>query len=238
MQLDPLVSSSSLVDRVVERIRAVIDQGQLQPGDRLPTEAELSSQLQVSRSVLREAIGRLETLGVLEVRRGRGMFVGERGSLKNCAQLFRSAMTIGPKDLAQLAELRRGLEIQAARLAAQRASAEDVAELQAICKQMDEEGVEYLESIQLDCRFHQKLVQSTGNELMRNIIDVVSEFMAGGMVQTTPQPRNRKASRSYHGPIVEAIAAKDPDAAEKAMTVHMAAVERAVQEIEARQKRN
>lgn len=237
MHLDPL-TSDSLVERVAERIRTVIDQGEMRPGDRLPSEAEFSSQLQVSRSVLREAIGRLETLGVLEVRRGRGMFVAERGGLKSCAQLLRSAMTIAPKDLAQLAELRRGLEIQSARLAAQRATPEDVAELQAICEQMDRDGSEYLESIQLDCRFHQKLVEITGNELMRNIMEVVSEFMAGGMVQTTPQPRNRKASRSYHGPILEAIRAKDPDAAEEAMKVHMAAVDRAVQEIEARQKRN
>jgi GntR family transcriptional repressor for pyruvate dehydrogenase complex len=235
--MNPL-PSESLVERVVERIRAVIEGGELRPGDRLPTEFELVSQFQVSRSVLREAIGRLQTLGVLEVRHGRGMFVGEGGSLKNCAQLLRSAMTIAPKDLAQLAELRRGLELQAARLAAQRASAEDIAELQAICEQMDREDAEYLESVQLDCRFHQKLVASTRNELMRNIFDVVSEFMAGGMVQTTPQPRNRKASRGYHLPIVAAIAARDPDAAEQAMRTHMDAVDRAVQEIESGQKRN
>lgn len=235
--LSPL-TADSLVDQVVERIRSFIDQGALAAGDRLPTEAELSSQLQVSRTVLREAIGRLEALGVLEVRRGRGMFVGERGGLKNCAQLLRSAMTIGPKDLAQLAELRVGLEIQAARLAALRASGDDIAELDDLCRQMDADAVDYLESVQLDCRFHQKLVESTGNELMRTIIDVVSEFMAGGMVQTTPQPRNRKASQSYHRPIVEAIRAHDANAAEAAMKVHMAALERVVGEIAAHQKRN
>ena len=55
MKIEP-ISQSSLVDRVAERIRGVIDQGQLQAGDRLPPEAALSEQLQVSRSVLREAV--------------------------------------------------------------------------------------------------------------------------------------------------------------------------------------
>jgi GntR family transcriptional repressor for pyruvate dehydrogenase complex len=232
------IAPSSLVDRVAERIRNVIDQGQFQAGDRLPAEAVLSEQLQVSRSVLREAVSRLESLGVLTVRRGRGMFVGDRGSLSSCAKLVRSAMTISAKDYRQFADLRRGLEIQAARLAAQRAKPEDVAELEALCEQMDRPGAEYLESVQVDFAFHRKLVAITGNELMRNIMEVIQEFIQAGMVQTTPMPRNRKRSRGFHGAILDAIKAGDADAAEKAMKVHMDSVELALEEIEARQKKN
>jgi GntR family transcriptional repressor for pyruvate dehydrogenase complex len=237
MSFEP-ISQVSLVDRVVERIRNVIDQGHYQAGDRLPTEFELSEKLQVSRSVLREAVSRLETLGVLEVRRGRGMFVGSRGSLANCVNLVKSAMTISPKDLRQFAELRRGIEIQAARLAALRASPADIAELEALCEQMDREGVEYLESIQADCAFHRKLVEITGNELMKNVMEVVHDFLFAGMVQTTPRPRNLTRSRQYHQAILDAVKAKDPDAAEQAMTIHMDSVDRAVREIEAKQKEN
>jgi GntR family transcriptional repressor for pyruvate dehydrogenase complex len=237
VNLEP-ISQSSLVDRVAERIRLVIDQGHFQAGDRLPTESELSEQLQVSRSVLREAVSRLETLGVLTVRRGRGMYVGDRGSLSTCVQLVKSAMTISPKELVHFEELRRGIEIQAARVAAQRAGPEAVAELEALCEQMDREGVEYLESVRIDCEFHRQLVASTGNELMKNVMEVIHEFIFAGMVQTTPKPRNRTRSRQYHRPIVDAIRARDPDAAEKAMKVHMDSVDRAVREIEARQKQN
>src|SRR5262249_1007028 len=67
----------SLVDTVVERIRAVIEQGHLKAGDRLPTEAELSAQLGVSRTVVREAVSQLESVGLLSVQRGRGTFVGD-----------------------------------------------------------------------------------------------------------------------------------------------------------------
>jgi len=237
VKIEP-ISQSSLVDRVAERIRGVIDQGQLQAGDRLPPEAALSEQLQVSRSVLREAVSRLEAQGVVTVRRGLGMYVGDRGSLASCVKLVQSALTISPKDLMQIAELRRGLEIQAARLAALRAKAEDIAELESLCEQMDRPSVPYLQSIEADCAFHRKLVEITGNELMRNIMQVIQEFLRAGMVQTTPQPRNRKRSQGFHGPIVDAIKAHDADAAEQAMKVHMDSVDRAVAEIEARQKQN
>jgi GntR family transcriptional repressor for pyruvate dehydrogenase complex len=237
MIIEP-IAPSSLVDRVADRLRAVIDQGKFQAGDRLPAEAVLSEQLQVSRSVLREAVSRLESLGVLTVRRGRGMYVGDRGSLSSCVKLVQSAMTIAPKDLRQFAELRRGIEIESARLAAQRAKPEHVAELQALCEQMDREDAEYQEAIQADCAFHRKLVEITGNELMANIMEVIQEFIRAGMTQTTPMPRNRKRSRGLHGPIVDAIKAGDPDAAEAAMKTHMDSVNRAVGEIEAHQKTN
>ena len=66
----------SLVSTVVERLREFVEQEKLKSGDRLPTEAELLEQLGVSRTVLREAIGRLETIGLVAVRHGQGMFVG------------------------------------------------------------------------------------------------------------------------------------------------------------------
>ena len=114
--------------QVAARIRDVIDKGQFEAGARLPSEAELAGQLQVSRSVLREAVSRLEAQGVLNVRRGKGMYVGDRGSLSSCVRLVQSALTIATKDLMQVAELRRGIEVQAARLAAQRAAVEQALE--------------------------------------------------------------------------------------------------------------
>jgi GntR family transcriptional repressor for pyruvate dehydrogenase complex len=237
MTFEPILQTS-LVDRVVEQIRGVINQGHYSAGDRLPTEFELSEKLQVSRSVLREAVGRLETLGVLEVRRGRGMFVADRASLAGCVNLLRSAMTISPKDLRQFAELRRGMEMQAARLAAQRATAVQLGELEALCEQMDADGVSYPESVRADCAFHRKLIEVAGNELLQNLMEVVHDFLFAGMVQTTPRPRNLTRSRQYHRPILDAIRAKDPDAAEAAMKVHMDSVERAVRDIEAKQKQN
>src|SRR5262245_4541730 len=130
------VKRKSLVDNVVERIRSVIVEGELAPGDRLPTEAELVKQLQVSRTVLREAIGRLEMLGLVSVQGSRGMFISEPGGLMNGVNLVRSALMLSPRELIKFTEFRRAIDCDAARFAAVHASAEDIAELERLCEEI------------------------------------------------------------------------------------------------------
>jgi GntR family transcriptional repressor for pyruvate dehydrogenase complex len=209
------------VAEVESLLRQVIETRGLAPGDRLPTEAELVESLEVSRPVLREAVGRLQTLGLVRVKRGLGMFVGDRSSLEGCLQLVRTALAVTPRDLIQLVDLRRALEQHAARGAAQLARPEDVAALQALCDEMDRPALPYEEAIGIDFAFHRKLVEITGNELMLNVMSVLQEFIVEGMLQTTPRPRDRAVSRRLHRTIVEAVRRGDPDAAERAMREHM-----------------
>src|SRR5262245_45411202 len=103
--LEP-VPRQSTVDVVAERLRGFIDSQKLEAGDRLPGELDLVQQLQVSRPILREAISRLESLGLVEVRRGRGTFVADRNHLGSCVRFLHSALAIAPKDLIHFAELR------------------------------------------------------------------------------------------------------------------------------------
>lgn len=235
MKLEP-IARRSLVDMVVERIRALIDQGRFAPGDRLPGELELVGQLKVSRPVLREAISRLESVGLVTVRRGQGMYVGDRGSLRSCVQMLRSALSVSPKDVAQFTELRTAVEVHAARRAAELATPGDIAELESLSEQMDREDQDYLEAIRLDFQFHRKLVDMVRNEVMSNVMEVIHEYVMAGMVHTTPKPRNRARSKMLHGAILSAIKAGDPDAAEQAMRVHMGSVNKALGEAEKRQQ--
>lgn len=231
MTIQP-IAKNSLVDRVVEQIRGFIEQGKLCAGDRLPTETELVERLQVSRGALREAIRRLETLGLLTVAQGRGMFVADSRRLSKCVQLFRSAMAISPKDSVEFAEFRRLLECHAVRQAAELATPEEVAELRSLCEQMNRPGLGYQELVELDWRFHRLLVEIAGSELQRNIMEVLQEFMVAGMWHTARNPRDLELSPPLHRAIVEAIAAGDPDLAEDAMQVHMDALVRLLHEIE------
>jgi len=232
VNLEP-IARTSLVDEVVERIRNLIAHGDLRAGDRLPSESELIKRLSVSRPVLRQAISRLETLGLLTVRRGRGMFVGDRCSLALCAQLVQSALAITPRDLANFTEFRRALECFTARRAAELATQDDVAELETLCEQMEHRvGQDYLEGIQADFRFHLKLVGITGNELMRSVMEVIQKFILAGMVQTVFELRYPPDSRALHLAIVEAIRRRDPDAAEQAMRRHMDTAERRLQHVQ------
>jgi len=236
VKLEP-IPRQSLVDVVAERIRGLIDREHLAPGERLPGELALVAQLQVSRPVLREAISRLESVGLLTVRRGRGIFVGDKGSLTSCIRLVRTAMSISAKELIRFAELRMAIEIHAARRAAQTATPEQLAELEELCRAIDREENDHIEAIQADFQFHQKIVEITGNELMINVMQVLHEFVMAGMVHTTPQPRNRANSRVLHGRILDAIRAGDADAAETAMKVHMASVSRELAAADERQQK-
>jgi GntR family transcriptional repressor for pyruvate dehydrogenase complex len=228
------VPRSSLVDTVVDQIRGLIEQGQLAAGERLPSESELVERLCVSRSVLREAVSRLETMGLVSVQRGRGMFVGDRQSLSSCVQMVRTAMAITPREMEQFAEFRAAIECISARKAAERATPEDLAELEELLRAIDQTDNDYLASIEHDFRFHHKIVEIAGNTLMRNVIEVLQQFVLAGMVQTTPQPRNRENSQRLHRTIFEAIRSGDPDAAEKAMQTHMELVAEALERAEQR----
>lgn len=223
MNVEPIVRQT-LADQVVGRIRDLIDRGPLQAGNRLPGEMELVRQLQVSRPVLREALGRLEASGLIQIQRGRGIFVADRDSLAGCAQLLRSALTISPRELLKYAEVRWGIECYAARRASEVATVEELAELEKILDEIDQPGREYLETIRLDFQFHRKLIDITRNEVMQNLMEVIHQFVIAGMLQTTPKPRDRTWSRPLHQAILDAIRSADPDAAEAAMRVHMEAV--------------
>ena len=120
MQLEA-IERRTTVDLVVDRIARVIKDQKLAAGSRLPGEHELVEQLQVSRPVLREALARLQSLGLVDIQPGRGTFVGDTNSLANCVRLLQSAVTISPQELLSYAELRSAIEVQAARQAAEKA---------------------------------------------------------------------------------------------------------------------
>ena len=214
-------SKLSLVEEVAERIRKQIEDDNLSSGDRLSTEIELLKKHQVSRSVLREAINRLETIGLIEVRQGYGMFVGSRDSLATCLQFARSAMAITPRDLAEFGELRAALECWGARRAAERATHGQVLELEKLVDQLDDDSRSYEESIQIDFNFHRKLLEIAGVVMISNVMVVLQEFVLEGMHRTTHEPRDHRVSLKLHRSIIDAIRKADPDAAEKAMREHM-----------------
>jgi GntR family transcriptional repressor for pyruvate dehydrogenase complex len=211
----------SLVDEVVERLRALIEEGGLSPGERLPTEAQLVEQLGISRNALREAIGRLETVGLITVRHGQGMFIGDRVTLSGCTELFRSAMAMSGKDLTDLAEMRCVIEYHAVRRAAELASPEQVDELGEALERLGRDSLSYEEAIRTDFEFHHKLVEVAGNRLMLNQMTILGEMLLSAIVLVTERPHPLRSNYMVHRAIFEAVQAGDPDAAEKAMREHM-----------------
>lgn len=215
------IERQTTADLVVERITRVIKERNMSAGERLPGEHELVEQLKVSRPVLREALARLQSMGLVDIQRGRGTFVGNRTSLANCVRLLKSAVTISPQELRSYTELRTAIEVQAARQAAQLATKTDVSELRALLQELHKDDLPYPEMLEVDFRFHRKLIDVAGNPLMQNMMEVIYEFVIAQMAQTTPSLRENKLGRRLHREIVAAVEAHDADAAERAMREHM-----------------
>jgi DNA-binding FadR family transcriptional regulator len=212
------------VEQVVERITRVIQERKLAAGQRLPGEHELVEQFQVSRPVLREALAKLQSLGLVEIQRGKGTFVGDTSSLANCVRLLQTAVTISPRELLTYTELRTGIEVQAVRQAAERVSEAEIAELGGLLKDLDREDLPYAELLEIDFRFHRKIIAIAGNPLMANLMEVIYEFVLTQMARTTPTPRENQLGRKLHRTIFNAVASHDADTAERAMREHMQAV--------------
>jgi GntR family transcriptional repressor for pyruvate dehydrogenase complex len=218
------IERRNTVDLVVERIAEVIKSQKLEAGSRLPGEHQLVEQLKVSRPVLREALARLHSMGLVDIQRGRGTFVGSRESLANCVRLLRSALTISPKEMRSYAELRSAIEVQAVRQAAENATQADIEELDSYLAMLDDESLAYPKALEIDFRFHRKLLEMSGNPLMINMMEVIYEFVLAQMVRTTPSQKDNQLGRRLHKAIVKAVRECDPDAAEKAMRQHMQAI--------------
>jgi GntR family transcriptional repressor for pyruvate dehydrogenase complex len=219
----PVISArrSSLVNEVVDRLRQLIEEEGLSAGDRLPTEAQLIARLGVSRTVLREAVVRLESIGLVTVRHGQGMFVGDRNGLASCAQLARSVMAVSDRDLQQFADLRCAIEYHAVRLAAQKAAPGQVAELAELLRQIAREDQTFDEAMAVDFAFHRKLVEIAGNPLTLGLFTVLQEYVLAGMKKVSQRPRDHRGAYRVHRPIFEAVKIHDADAAESAMRNHM-----------------
>jgi GntR family transcriptional repressor for pyruvate dehydrogenase complex len=213
------IERRTTVDLVVDRIAQVIKDRKLAAGSRLPGEHDLVAQLQVSRPVLREALARLQSLGLVDIQRGR-----DTSSLTNCVRLLQTAVTISPQELLAYAELRSAIEVQAARQAAEKATDEDIAELAKLLKQLDDEDLPYANALEIDFRFHRKLLSIADNKLMQNLMEVIYEFVLAQMARTTPSQKDNQLGRRLHSAILKAIRENDPDAAESAMRKHMQAV--------------
>jgi GntR family transcriptional repressor for pyruvate dehydrogenase complex len=172
--------STSVVQKVIDRITNSLIKGELKPGDRLPTEPELALQFGVSRASLREALKTLCALGVLVARKRGGTFVAASGSqLMLDPLIFNLIIENGSRD--HLFELRVLLEVDAVELIIKKATeedlmilAQDLAQFEALLPSGDLETLS-----QLDYQFHLRLMQLAKNPYFNRISQVVMQLFTG-----------------------------------------------------------
>ncbi|WP_406634316.1 FadR/GntR family transcriptional regulator [Amycolatopsis sp. WGS_07] len=190
---------ASLAAQLVDTLREQIASGEWPVGMRIPAENDLVKQLGVGRTTVREALGALVHLGLLEARRGDGTYV--RASSEMQSVLMRRANSSRRDDVL---ELRAVLEEYASGLAAVRRTDDDLVSLRRL---LDES--EARDDAEADVRFHQAVVEAGRNSLLTEVYDVLSASVAEQIGDTLWPEATAAEHTRLHRRLVEAIAAKD-----------------------------
>ncbi|MEY9212303.1 FadR/GntR family transcriptional regulator [Thermobifida halotolerans] len=219
---DTAVGRMTVTRRAVERIKAMIADGTLHPGQRLPTERELAAGMGLSRSSMREAIRVLTTLGVLEARHGAGVYVTELRPRDLLEPFSVLAEISRGRTLLEVVQVRRIVEPAATALAAVHATDRQLGELAALLERADGEG----EAAAADAAFHRAVAAMSGNATLAAVVDGLSSPAFGARVWPGRQEEGMvERLRADHRRIHRALLSRDPDAARAAATLHVLELE-------------
>lgn len=220
----PLERPPLLHVSVRESLRTYIEENGLAAGDPLPPEAFLAQQLGVGRNSVREAIKALESLGVLETRRGVGVFVKAfsfQPLLDNLAYGLQASL----RDVEELREIRRVLETGLIDKTVAMIGEEDIAALRRVTERMREKAERNESFAEEDQRFHQLLFRCQDNKTLSALIDVfwTAFYKTSGFANlTNPTPL---ATWKDHHDIVEAVAARDVERARRRLDAHYSGIQ-------------
>jgi DNA-binding FadR family transcriptional regulator len=219
----PRTLALELVDALGERIH----DGRLSPGDKMPTEAAVMQEFGVSRTVVREAISKLQASGMVDTRHGVGSFVVGSGQV-------RRGFRIEPKHLATLndviavLELRIGVETEAAALAAQRRSRANLAVMREALDDFARAVDAGRDAINNDFRFHSEIARATQNAHFAGLLTTLGAKIIP-RARLEPSAAIDDERRAYlrrvhseHESIYDAVANQDPEGARAAMRTHLA----------------
>lgn len=213
-------SNSHRTMQVVNHVRSLIENGTLQPGDKIPPERELARSLKISRASLRTGIGYLAAMGVMKIRHGVGTFVADGPPNFGKASLSLMGALHGFQTW-QMFEARIILERSLAALAAERgkeehhaAMSEEVAEMFATL----ETPVDYLIH---DVLFHRIIAQASGNPILAAVMETVTSSMYDKRRKTVERATDLRESAEMHREIYRAIRSRRPEEARDLMEKHL-----------------
>jgi len=209
-----------LYERVATHIQDVIVAGDLEPGDKLPSETELCGQFGVSRTVIREAMKSLEQRGLLSIEPGRGTFVSAMSSqaLSDSFGLFIRASDVSARNLI---EVREHLEVKIAELAAERAKPENLAKMEQAIEEMDKNIESVEEFIRADLDFHMAVAEATQNDVFLALVGSLIDEMQDIRRVSADVPDGFDDAQYYHKAIYECVKKRDKEGAAEVMQKHL-----------------
>lgn len=213
---------ANLPKQVADKLLQMVVSGELTPGERLPTEAQLAATFGVSRNVLREAVASLRSRGVLETRRGIGTFVSE-AALHSSFEIDPDDL-LAPTPLIQIYQLRLEVESGAAAIAAQQRTEAQLARLEQALLRVNDPAPGWVGGAESAVDFHEEIARATNNpyfeQLMAHLRGAIHKAVR--TLRHSGEGTSRIAQvENEHRTIFDAIRRRDADAARTAMRAHL-----------------
>ncbi|MGG3306489.1 FadR/GntR family transcriptional regulator [Paenibacillus lautus] len=212
---------------VIEQIKNLILEGNLAPGDVLPTERELAQSFGISRGTLREAFRILEREGLIEARPGGGRFLSK--ALDVAEDRSRILDNIERATIIELLEARELFETGIVELAAKRATDEDIAEIEAAFATWGEIDQNAEDRSKPDQAFHLSIAKATYNVVLVNMIELHMDLLQRTLSKTAQIPGRKSEVYEEHLLILQAIKERDPVKAKLALLNHLSRVKENIQ---------
>jgi GntR family transcriptional regulator, transcriptional repressor for pyruvate dehydrogenase complex len=229
-EVDGLTSRLSPVERhstvgaVAKQLLQLLTEGNFSPGTRLPPERQLATSLGVGRSTLREALAALDVLGLVDVRPGSGTYLAADSS-ELLPQAIKWGLMLRQPRTRDLVEVREYLEVVTARLAAERATDDDIARLRETVDAMRAAGDDVDAFVKADLAFHFEAARIAANTVLQDILHSIQSLLTAWFDRTLRVPGTIDATLKEHEAVFEAVATRSPDLAERRMKALMDAAD-------------
>ena len=207
-------------EEIIKQVIGLINTGKLRPGSKLPSERELMEKFRVSRSSVREALHSLTMIGLLETFPGDGTYVSRQLVDIIGGQLEWSVL-LGNRELLELMEVREPLEVQAAGLAAQRATPESIQALREAIKSFHSPGKSTGDQMEAELAVHMTIAGMAGNRTLYRIIQTFQDVLREYRVQKHVGWSNSPATGEEYRGILMAIEDGDAEQARREMSLHL-----------------
>lgn len=221
------VKSVRISDEILRQLRVAVFSGKFQAGDRLPNERHLAEQFEASRTSVREALRALEQEGVIHVKKGAlgGAFVSDVDH-RLVTKPFQTLLQLGKVSMVHITEVRLIFEPEAARLAAERATAEDLAEMEDVIERMRRVVEDGEPPASHDLMFHKLVARAASNPILEMLSESMLEVASQVISDLRPSIEVLRHVLERHRKVFESIRDHDEDRAFSLMSDHIVDVRR------------
>jgi len=215
---------ATLAEQIGRQLMSLINEQGLKPGNALPSEIALTEMFGVSRSVVREALVQLKSLGIVDIRSGRPPVVSEIDN-RLPSIFFEYSISLRNAKAHELLEVRRGLEMQSALLAARHATDQEIEAMRETTAAMEAalRKRRYRQFVELDVKLHLQIASASRNQILFHLVEAIREPVRDSIrvgVKSRKTEKELQYLHHVHRRIVLAIAAHDESAASEAMALH------------------